>query len=272
VVVFGLAWVAGSSYELWWPRPFALPFLALGMLLTHFAIGAANDWADVEADRQTKPRKPIPAGLITRREAALVAVVTSVGGIVLATLAPGAAQPVTSLLLVATLGAGLAYVLYLKPTALSWLPFAVAFTILPVYTWLGAVGELPPRLELLLPVAFLAGPMLQLANGLVDIERDAAVGSRGLAERLGRRWAWRVMAGLQIFVNVLAWLTIGPMAEAGGLRTISQLVGASVLSALGVLLSAGRADLREWGWRLQAVGLVLLTLAWLAAVPRSGPL
>jgi len=155
---------------------------------------------------------------------------------------------------------------------LSWLPFSIAFAILPVYAWYGATGELPPRAELIVPVAFLAGPALQLANGLVDIERDEQTGVHGLAPVLGRRLAWTLMALLQVAIYGLAWLTVGRALVASAGVAVGLLAAASWLALLGVVLSASvRPSRREWGWRCQAIGIVLLAVGWLSAVVSQAP-
>ena len=234
--------------------------LALGMLGLQFAIGAYNDVCDIDRDRLTQPAKPIPAGLVGRREAAIVAAAGAVAGLA----AAAAVGPLVMVLAGAMLGLGLAYDAWLKTRGLGWVAFALAFPLLPVYAWYGAAGELPPRPEVLLPVAALAGPMLQVANGLTDLERDARAGVLGLAGRLGRRRAVGLLAALQLIVNGLAWLT----ALAGGPVSViasGALAAAFTASGAGVVLSASpNVTAREWGWHAQAVGLALLAAAWLA--------
>jgi 4-hydroxybenzoate polyprenyltransferase len=160
------------------------------------------------------------------------------------------------------LAAGLAYDARLKRTAFSWLPFAVAFPLLPLYAWFGAVGQPPPGAELLLPVAFLAGPTLQLANGLVDAEGDARGGVVGLVGRLGIGRSWVALAVLQVVVNSAAFVTVFNGAGAAG--RLSVLLAAA-LAFTGVALSAGATSrIREWGWRCQAIALAFLALSWLA--------
>jgi 4-hydroxybenzoate polyprenyltransferase len=235
--------------------------LATGMLGLQFSIGATNDLADEAADAMTQPTKPLPAGYLGRRTALLVAVLAAGAG-----LAIYAAWGLLILgLAVAMLGCGIAYDLGLKRAGLGWLCWAIAFPLLPVSTWLAAAGEIPPRSELLVPIACLAGPMLQLSNGIVDVERDAAAGIRGPAVRLGRRRAVAVLGGLVALVYGTAWITLiavgapAPSLAAAGL--------ASCCGVIGVAL-AGRRDpgTRERGWQAEAAGLALLAAAWLAAV------
>src|SRR5262249_53588147 len=154
----------------------------VGMLGIQFCIGAVNDLADEDLDRRTKPTKPIAAGVVSRQTARIIALGSGAIGLI-AVLPLG---PVVALLLVVMLGAGLVYDLWLKPTIWAWACFSVGFAILPVYAWYGASGTLPPLAEFLIPLAALAGPALQLSNGLIDLERDEQGGISTLATRLGR--------------------------------------------------------------------------------------
>ena len=154
----------------------------------------------------------------------------------------------------------------LKPTPFAWVCYAVAFPLLPVYAWLvGSGGEWPPRAGLLLPIAALAGPTLQLANGIVDVEQDARAGLRGPAVRLGRRRAIVVLALLETAVYGAAWISllVDP-APLGSLLTVGL---ATILAGLGVWMSADdRPPVRERGWQAQAIALVVLGIGWLLAV------
>lgn len=255
LLVLGLALLAGGT-------PLAATGLALGMLGLQFSIGAANDVFDEDLDRRTKPAKPIPAGLISRRTAAGLAILAGGGGL---TLAAAFGIPVVAMAAV-MLGAGLAYDAALKRGSWGWTAFAIAFPILPVYAWYGAVMELPPRWEALLAVAALSGPALQLSNGLVDLERDLSAGMVSLPARLGRRWSVLLMALLVIIIHAVAWLTL-LADERLDQATLVLLFAASTLAATGVALSAAvRSAWREWGWRGQAAGVALLALGWLGAV------
>ncbi|MDP8904810.1 MAG: UbiA family prenyltransferase [Chloroflexota bacterium] len=259
LLVVGLALVAGGAAG-------AAAGLGLAMLALQFSIGAFNDYCDAELDGRTKPDKPIPAGRVSRRTALLVAVICAALGLALA--APFG-PPVLALAAL-MLGAGLAYDVWLKRAGWGWLAFAVAFPLVPIYAWYGSTGALPPRSELLLPVAALAGPALQLANGLTDLEADAAYGVVGLAGRLGRRAAVATLAVLQAVIHGVAWTSIA----AGGEVPMAAFVLLGVASAatlLGVPLSASvHTARRQAGWHAQAGGVVVLALGWLIAVASPG--
>lgn len=235
--------------------------LGSGMLCLQFAIGAINDVVDAAGDAATKPIKPITSGHLAPRTALLIGVgAASVGLAVYA-----AWGPLVFLLGAAGLGCGLAYDLGLKRAGLGWLCWAVAFPILPLSTWLAAAGALPPHPELLLPLAAIAGPMLQLANGLVDLERDAELGIPAPVIRLGRRRSLAVLGILVAAVYGATWVSlVGARVPAESLAVIAA---GSVIAVAGIRLSAeSRPSLRERGWQAQAIALALLAAGWVTAV------
>ncbi len=164
----------------------------------------------------------------------------------------------------AGLACGLAYDLRLKGLGLGWLCFAVALPLLPASTWVAAAGTLPPHWELLLPLAALAGPTLHLANGMVDLERDAATGIPAPAVRLGRRRALVVLGTLVVTIYAIAWITLldsGPPPT-----SVVAAATATTCAVAGMRMSASvDAVVRERGWQAQAIGIALLAVGWLAA-------
>jgi 1,4-dihydroxy-2-naphthoate octaprenyltransferase len=255
VLVFGIATVAGGSFE-------RCLQLAAAMLGIQFCIGAVNDLFDEALDAQSKPFKPIPAELVSRRTAWVVAAIAGGGGLLLGALVnPPDLLPVA--LLAVMLGAGLAYDVYLKPTAFGWACFAAAFPLLPIYAWYGAVGELPPRWEILVPVAALAGLALSLSNGLIDLDTDSVAGARTLAVRLGRRRSMLVVVVSLVLIHGLAWLTL-PASVPEAVPLLSGVAGAL---ALGGVVASAQAEriVREIGWTAQTLSIAVLALSWLLA-------
>lgn len=250
--MLAIALVAGATVD-------RAAILGLAMLGLQFCIGATNDLFDERIDALSKPYKPIPARIVSPRAAWIVALVAGGGGLFLADLV----HPFTFVMAAAMLGAGQLYNVVLKSTAFGWVCFSIAFPILPVYAWYGATGTLPPRWDVLLPVAALCGPALQLANGLVDLEGDREARVRTLAVRLGRRPALVVMAVLLLAVDAFAWLTLTHDAPAVALVAAAA---ATALAATGLVLSAQVSPgVRGWGWSAQAGSVALLGVAWLAA-------
>jgi 4-hydroxybenzoate polyprenyltransferase len=263
--------------------------LALSMLGIQVAIGALNDGVDAPRDAVAKRGKPIPAGLATRQQALALALVAGIAGL---TLSAWSGLPTT---LVAALGLalGVAYDLRLSRTSWSWLPLALALPLVPVHAWLGTAGSLPAGLLPLVPTGVFAGAALALANGLVDLERDAQTNRPAVVVTLGARRAWWLHLGLLVVVAVLAVFVapgVAPGATPGGGGGVGQSDGAlgpgaatSIAAlhrlrgwavALGVValgggaavLRLGRPSIRERGWELEALGVAVIGLGWLAGV------
>jgi len=234
--------------------------LAFAMLGFQVSIGALNDLVDAPADAVTKPTKPIPAGAVAPRTARLVVVVGGGIGVCLSLVA----SPTALLLGVAGYGCGVAYDLSLKRRGIGWVAFTFAFPLLLMFAWTGAGGGLPPGWQILLPLAAMAGPALQLANALTDLDHDLATGGGGLAVRLGRRRAVWLLVGLTVAVHGMAWVAIAS-TQPPDVSIVIGVIG-SILAAVGVMGSArGSARSTAWGWTLQAIGLAALAVAWVVA-------
>ena len=228
--------------------------LGISMTALQAAIGTVNDLIDAPADAGHKPGKPIPAGLVSPSAARALAIGAAAVGLVLAV--PSGAALVGLALVV--LGIGLVYDRWAKGTAWSWLPFAVGIPLLPVYGWFGAAGSLPASFAILLPAAVLAGAGLAIANARVDVERDAAAGRSSVAVRLGLERSWWVsLALLAAATAIILGLTagLGPLVWLGLVVTVAGALRGWRAAPLG----------REHGWRLQAIGVGLVAIGWIAA-------
>jgi len=239
--------------------------LALGMLGLQFAIGAANDLADAPRDRVSRPDKPIPAGLVNPRQAVTVLLVASSAGLCVAASVGVAALAVGAV----GLADGLIYDLRLKGTALSWVPFALGVGLLPMYAWIGAAGALPPAFWGIVPLAFVAGATLALANSLADLERDLLAGASSVATALGRG---RALVGSAVALAFLQLAVATSTAVVGPLPAglVAELAGAA-LGWLGLRLTASLNErARRLGWEVQAVGAVVMGAGWLATLGSAG--
>ncbi len=252
-----VALVAGGAL------PLAL-VLGASMTLLQFAIGTLNDLVDVPGDRASRRGKPIADGLVGE-QAARVLIALFVGAGLLLAWAGG---PLLLIIALGVLGIGVWYDLVAKGTRLSWLPLAIGVPLLPVYGWLGAKGTLPPAFAILVPVAALAGAALAIANAAVDIERDRAAGVSSAAVALGPVGATALALLLQLVVAavaVVSGIRIGAtgiwMSVAGSVALV-PVAGA----AFGVLVARRGPAAREIAFEVQAVGLGLLTVAWVNAV------
>jgi len=239
-----------------------LATMLLVMLFAQSAIGVTNDLFDRDLDAQTKPWKPIVAGLVSPRAAALIAGVLIVAASTLAsTLGPGGFA-----LAVLGMSCGLAYDVRLKRTIFSAVPFMIAIPVLPLWVWL-VLGEWEAALWWLLPLGALIGLALHLANTLPDIDDDAAHGVAGLAHRLGPRGS--MFVGWASFGSALALsAAIAPLVG----YDLRIYVPTASFGALSLAASIAIYAIRRDGFALQAgfgalgIGSALLAAGWLAAV------
>ena len=234
--------------------PVALRLVAL-MLPIQFAIGALNDVCDEQLDRHAGKAKPLVLGVVSPAAALAVAL----GGFGLG-IGMGATFPAPTLALAAVAAAaGAGYDLGLKRGALSWAPWWIGFTSLPLLGWAAAGMPLARLVAAVPPLTLLLAVGLQLANALPDIAADRRQGSAGLGVRLGARWSRRLSLGLcsaAVVASVAAAPLLGQplwLVSAGG----APLLAAACLLAL-------RPRLRPFP--LLAGGAGVLAAVWLAAL------
>jgi 4-hydroxybenzoate polyprenyltransferase len=228
------------------------------MLLVQFSISTLNEWADADLDRQAGRRRPIPLGLLTSGTALTVAVLCAVAAFLLSTLANFG--PIALLLVGIGLASGWAYDLWFKATPLSFLPFAIAFPLMPF--WIGLLAGRPANA---LAVLFLGGGPLaaaiHLADAIPDRDRDRAAGLRTLAVTLGKPGAEMVAAGLLLVGSLVSIVLI--------LRNgTTSIAGLSLVTILASLLVAGMSS-RVTGQRRSPLlaKWVLIAAAAVSAVP-----
>lgn len=220
----------------------------LAVLGSQVLTGALNDWADRDRDRAAQRSKPIPAGEATPRAALTLAA------------AGGALQIIASVPLgVPALGLGLAatasaatYNLWLSRSPLSVLPYLVSFGLLPL--WIAAGVGVP--LERVAAAPLLVGPFAaaaHLANTLRDFDTDARLGSRNLAQTLGRRpafaLAWSLAAGVGVGAGA-------GLAVTGRIDPAGTILGVLGLLAVGQGIGGPR---RLW------IGMLAAAVCWTAA-------
>ncbi len=239
--------------------PAGTVLLVLGVVLTgQLSIGWSNDWLDAARDRAVgRADKPVVTGAVTPRtlrDAALAAVAASV----LLSLPTGAAAAATHLGAVAM---GWAYNVRLKSTAASWLPYAVAFALLPAFVVLALPGDGRPA-AWLPAVGALLGVGAHLANVLPDLEDDAATGVRGLPHRLGRRATGALAPAVLALAVVVA--VLGPP---GAPRAVPAAVGVVAVLTGAV---AGVVGLRRERSRLPFTLAMVVAVLCVVALVTSG--
>lgn len=217
--------------------------------------GATNDLTDQTRDAILRPEKPLPAGDLSASAALWIAAV----GLAIQVVTASRLGTIPLVLGVAASGSALAYNLWLSRTPLSVVPYLVSFGLLPL--WIAAGVGVP--LERVAPAVLLVGPFAaaaHLANTLRDFDSDAALGSRCLAQVLGRRNAHRLALALAVGVAVGVALSF---VAASRLQPASFVLG--VLGLLAILRGTSNAT-RLWQGVLAAA--ILWTIAWaLASAP-----
>jgi 4-hydroxybenzoate polyprenyltransferase len=193
-----------------WPGTGPMVWLLLAMFGGQVAIGAVNEIVDADLDAQTKPSKPIPAGLVSIRGAWLL---TVAGLLLMAISSLTFGIPVFLVCALGT-GVGIAYSLWFKRTIWSWIPYLVALPLLPIWVWL-ALSKVDPGLYAIYPIGAAAVIAVQIAQSIPDVEADARGNVRTLAVALGVQRAriacWGALALAALLAALLApWLTDSP--------------------------------------------------------------
>lgn len=207
-----------------WPGPGPMSWLLLAMFGGQLAIGAVNEIVDADLDARTKPEKPIPAGLVSRRGAWTMAI----GGCLAMTVFSLRFGFPAFLVCALGTGVGIAYSVWFKRTIWSWIPYLVALPLLPIWVWL-ALSEVDPGLFAIYPIGAAAVIAVQIAQSIPDVEADAQGNVRTLAVALGPDRARLACWGSLLFAAVLAcllapWLTEAPLYVWGAAAVAGSLV------------------------------------------------
>lgn len=206
-------------------------WVGAAVLAGQLSVAWANDWVDRDRDRAAgRTDKPVASGELSAvavRNAAFV----GLAGCAVLSLASGVRATAVHLLAV---GAGWAYNLALKFTPASVVPYGLAFSLLPVFVWLGLPGApLPPWWSV--PAAGLLGAGGHFTQALPDLASDARTGVRGLPQRLGFRSALLAAAGL---------LGAGTAVVAVGVAPLDPLTAGAVGVSLLLVVALVAAGLR----------------------------
>jgi 4-hydroxybenzoate polyprenyltransferase len=180
-----------------WGDP-RLAGITITVLMSQLSISSLNDWADRRSDAAAGRWRPVAMGRIPPFVALGLAILFAVGTL------PGAFAFGVAAGFVFFLGlaAGWAYDLSLKWTPLSFLPFAIAFPLLPIWTGLVAGRRLPDLLMFFVIGAPIA-VAIHMADSMADLESDAASGMRNLAVALGRLRSVRAMQATLLLGSLL---------------------------------------------------------------------
>ncbi|MGB8983401.1 MAG: UbiA family prenyltransferase [Anaerolineales bacterium] len=179
--------------------------LLLGFTCGFFLSGSAltlNDYFDIEVDRVNAPQRPIPAGLLTGRDALLLTALVALLGLSAAFLLDPLAFTVGVIFWVI----GVLYNWRYKAYGL-WGNLMVAASVGVTFILGGiAVGQPLNKIVWFFGlIAFLIDLAEEIAGDAMDIQGDRKRDSKSIAIVLGREAALRITASLFIVVVLLSY-------------------------------------------------------------------
>jgi 4-hydroxybenzoate polyprenyltransferase len=226
-------------------------WVALAVLAGQLSVGWSNDYLDRDRDRHAgRTDKPIVVGAVSARAVGIGALVTA-GACVPLSFASGWRAALVHLGAVAT---AWAYNARLKDSALSPLPYTLAFGALPIFVTLGLPRH-PMPLGWGIAAAALLGTGAHFVNTLPDFDDDARTGVRGLPHRLGPHVSIAIAAVLMATAAAMAGLA-APGAPDDGAVALLVLAFATI----GAVVVAASLDRARLAWRL-TLGAAFVTVA-----------
>ena len=243
----GLGWILVAQAGLSPGERWAATVLAVAG--SQVFTGAVNDLVDRGRDQAAaRTDKPLATGKLTPEAAAWVASI----GLAVQLAASLRLGPLPLVLGLVATASALTYNLWLSRRPLSVLPYLVSFGVLPL--WIAAGVGVP--LERVTGAALLVGPFAasaHLSNALRDFDADALLGSRNLAQVLGRRAAFVLAWSLAMGVGVVVGLTF---ALSGRAEPVSLALGGAGLVAVAQGMAGPQ---RLW------IGMLVAAVCWTAA-------
>jgi 4-hydroxybenzoate polyprenyltransferase len=233
-----------------------------------FSISAYNDYFDRDVDRD-RADKPVASGAISPRTAWLVGAGFAVACMALSLLV---GNGLFVLLTAVGLGGGLLYDAGLKQTALSWLPFAIAFPTLPLWAYVAvhpSAADIPERLLWVWPVGAVLVVGIHLADTIPDLGTDAEAGVQGLAHRLGMRRSLAVLWGAFVAAIALT-LLLWPVLRYHTAWYVTGLIAcAALMAAAAVAYTRTKGRVRTMSLLLE-MGALALAVGWVGGVLFGG--
>ncbi|MHB8510022.1 MAG: UbiA family prenyltransferase [Candidatus Dormibacteria bacterium] len=206
--------------------------VAAAILCGQLSVGWANDLVDRGRDAAAgRHTKPLVTGLVNSSQVRVGIAIVLPLAIALSLFSGVRATIVHA----AELALAHAYNLGLKATPLSWLPYAAAFGLLPVFVTLGLTpSRYPPLWSVGAAAALGAGA--HFVNAIKDLESDRAQAVLGLPQRLGARASLSLAASL--LAAGLLLVVLGPAGRPGGMELAVAVVGAVLVT--GALVAGAR--------------------------------
>ena len=179
LIVTAISFAFGTYY--WWEGPAYV--IAFGVFTGQLVVGWSNDLYDFDDDlKHQRSKKPLVSGLITKQYLQKWLRFMVPFSFVANLLGPLGIKG--GLVYMLGIACGVAYNFYFKFSALSPLPYAIAFAALP--SSIAISKEINPPLWMWLGGA-LFGMAAHFINVVKDMKQDQVSGIQGLPQRLGTR-------------------------------------------------------------------------------------
>jgi 4-hydroxybenzoate polyprenyltransferase len=229
--------------------------LAAAVLCGQLSVGWSNDALDAPLDTQAGRRdKPIATGAISRKTVAWCAAVALILDVPLS-FALGWRAGGAHLVAVAL---AWSYNLGLKRTVVSFVPYTLAFALVPVVVAAMLPGAPGPVLVLII-AGGACGVAAHFANTVGDAAEDALTGVRGLPQRVGP-------AGSTVIAGAFVALAVIHVLIAAGRNPLT--VGAAVIDiaiALALPLAVRVPSARRLAFRLVIAAVAVLVVAFVVS-------
>lgn len=234
--------------------------VAAAVLAGQLSVGWSNDRIDVDRDRRVGHRgKPVAAGEVSLR-AVDVAIAFAVVATVVLSLLLGWRAGAAHLIAVAV---AWAYNGWFKRTWLSWLPYTVAFALLPAVATF-ALPDRPAPAGWIVAAAALLGTAVNFVNALPRLAGHPLSDVQGAPDRLGGHVSLLIGTGLMLASSVVV-AALPPRAPDA--LSLAQLAVTVTGSAVGVVYFWPRAASRTPFYGLLVIAPVQLVAAVIVGHP-----
>lgn len=205
-IMMGFAVIVGAFLVV----PFKTPINLFMGFITSFTLTAAsmaiNDYYDREIDAINEPRRPIPQGEITPKEAIISALILTIIGFAAALLTN---PPITLVIAAIAYIISITYITKGKGTGLPGNFLVSASVVIPFIYGGFTVGNVEIPIFLFAAIAFLSNTGREITKGIVDIEGDKSHNIKTIAVTYGKKTAAAVatmFSLLAVILSPLPWL------------------------------------------------------------------
>lgn len=182
-------------------REMTLGFLSVFLISATSLI--LNDYFDLESDKINAPERPLPSGIVTKRDVVLLSCVVTALGFIAGTLLSFQAL----LVVILAWAVGFLYNWRFKKTGLLG-NLMVSFSVGMTFIFGGIAVDRPFETVVwffgILALLINAGE--EIAADAMDVEGDSQAGSRSLAVLFGREDAIRISAAIFFLVIIISFL------------------------------------------------------------------